>query len=257
MNVYDGIFYEYIPPNGINHNITFIHGFGLDHRSWDPQVEYFKNKGYGTLRYDLRGFGSSKIPDQPYSHVDDLKNLLNHLNIEKTHIVGLSKGGEISLNFAVNYPGYTFSLILADSALSGYRWNEFGNLIKKVWKSGNINKSKELWLKSGLFDITLKTKYADLVLSMLDNYSGWHWINRDLEEQSIIAINNLAKIDIPALIIIGEHDLSDFHNISILLYNKIKGSKLKPIPNAGHISNLDAPQQFNTILNEFIENNVN
>lgn len=72
--------------------IVFLPGFTLDTRMWDDQFEYFA-KRFQVARYDLRGFGKSSVPTtDEYSHVEDLKALLDYLKIEHAYVVGLSKG---------------------------------------------------------------------------------------------------------------------------------------------------------------------
>ena len=74
--------------------LVLIHGFTLDTRMWDDQFEAF-SKHYRVVRYDMRGYGQSALPvlGEDYSHVDDLRALLDHLGITKTHVIGLSKIG--------------------------------------------------------------------------------------------------------------------------------------------------------------------
>ncbi|MCD4680774.1 MAG: alpha/beta hydrolase, partial [Bacteroidales bacterium] len=74
--------------------MVFMHGFALDMRYWDSQIEKFSSD-YTVLRYDYKGFGKSQIPDtlQPYSHHEDLKALLDYLDLEKVVLIAHSMGG--------------------------------------------------------------------------------------------------------------------------------------------------------------------
>lgn len=82
--------------------IIFIHGFSLDARMWDAQVETFA-KSYQVIRYDARGFGRSTLPSEPYRHVDDLKSILDYFQLEHASIIGLSIGDSIALDFALEF----------------------------------------------------------------------------------------------------------------------------------------------------------
>ena len=86
---------------------------------WQPQVEFFARE-FRTISYDVRGFGKSSLPTKAYRHEDDLCALLDHLAVDRAHVVGLSMGGQIAVNFALKYPDKVATLTLLDSALDGY-----------------------------------------------------------------------------------------------------------------------------------------
>ena len=112
---------------GAGDAVVFLHGFTLDTRMWDDQFERFAEQ-YHVIRYDLRGFGQSAVPtDAPYAHFDDLKALLDALGIEQAHLVGLSKGGGVALDFALAFPTYVRGLVLIDSILGGFSWSAEGS----------------------------------------------------------------------------------------------------------------------------------
>ena len=104
-------------------SLVLIHGFTLDHRMWDDHVEAFA-PGHRVIRLDLRGFGRSSMPTDPYSHVEDVKALLSYLEIRQAVVLGLSMGGGVALDFALAYPEYTRALILADSTWRGFSWSK-------------------------------------------------------------------------------------------------------------------------------------
>ena len=103
----------------------FIHGFGLDLGMWDPQWLAFARR-HRVIRYDLRGYGDSSLPDGPYSHVDDLLALLGFLGANPAHLVGLSLGGRVALRIAAQHPEAVRSLTLADPAMDGHIWSATG-----------------------------------------------------------------------------------------------------------------------------------
>src|SRR5688500_13479244 len=103
--------------------VVLIHGFTLDHRMWDDQMPAFAER-HRVVRYDLRGFGASApfVPDEPYTHADDLRALMTHLGIGRAAVVGLSMGGWAALEFVLTYPESVSALVLVDSALRGYQY---------------------------------------------------------------------------------------------------------------------------------------
>lgn len=111
---------------GQGQTVVLLHGFTLDSRMWDdqflPLAQHFQ-----VIRTDLRGFGRSAVPTaEAYSHEADLCGLLDQLGVAQAHLVGLSKGGAVALNFALTYPTRTASLVLIDAVLPGYAWSAAG-----------------------------------------------------------------------------------------------------------------------------------
>lgn len=84
---------------------VLVHGFTLDTRMWDDQFETFSTR-YKVVRYGVRGYGKSSVPEEGshYSNAADLRQFLDHLDIEKAHVIGLSMGGSIAINFTLEYP---------------------------------------------------------------------------------------------------------------------------------------------------------
>lgn len=101
--------------------LVFIHGNFNDSRIWSYQIDKF-SKYYKVICYDLRGYGKSDTPTSSFSHFEDLKSLLDLLGIKKVIIVGSSLGGSVAIDFALQYPEYVKSLVLAAPAINGYRY---------------------------------------------------------------------------------------------------------------------------------------
>lgn len=241
------IYYQTV---GSGQPIVFVHGFTLDHRMWQPQVEFF-SKNYQVITYDARGFGRSSLPDGSYDHTADLRALLEHLGIEQAHLVGLSMGGRIATNFTLNYPEMVRSLTLMDAALDGYKsevdWNVYA-------KEQGVEKAKQNWLNHELFTATQKKPEVVAALQpIVADYSGWHWLHTDPQNPTATsARNRLDKIIKPTLIIVGENDLTYFHNIAKVLNSGIPGSQKIIMSNVGHMVNMEAPDKINNLLHDFI-----
>jgi len=103
------IYYEV---KGKGFPLVFVHGGNMDNRIWDDQVNIFAKRNL-VIRYDIRGFGKSDRPKQPYSHVEDLFSLLNHLHVNKAVLVGLSLGSRIIIDFCLIHPEIVEALICA------------------------------------------------------------------------------------------------------------------------------------------------
>ena len=104
--------------------VVLVHGFGLDMRMWEPQVEHLAAR-FRVVRYDCRGFGASGPfdPAVPYTHAGDLVALLDHLDIGETVLAGLSFGGRVVLQTALTAPARVRGLVLLDAVLDGVPWD--------------------------------------------------------------------------------------------------------------------------------------
>jgi 3-oxoadipate enol-lactonase len=242
---------------GTGEPVVFLHGFGLDSRMWSPQVSASQSQ-FRTITYDLRGFGRSSLPTEAsYAHEDDLNALLSHLGAAPAHVVGLSMGGRMALRFAAAYPKSVRSLVLADSALDGHSWSADWQTrwaaMCECAKMGRLDEARRQWFEHPLFDSARSNKFsAQPLASMVEDYSGWHWHNKDnARVQSPPLSERLAEIRVPSLVMIGEHDIADFQAIGSFLAEKLPNVRHSIIKGAGHMVNLEAPQEFNTIVMAF------
>ncbi len=230
--------------------IVFIHGFSLDSRMWQLQVDYFA-KTNQVITYDMRGYGKSEPPNGSYSHVKDLRELLASLKIDKAHIVGLSLGDEVAIDYTLTDPDTVLSLTLADTSLGGYSrtvdWRVYA-------KEQGLEQAKENWLNHPVFaPSNHNSAVAKQLKAMVGDYSGWHWLNDDPRiKLNPPAIDRLGEINVPTQIILGELDLPYYHDIAKILIDKIPNSKLHIIKGAGHMTNLENAVKFNEIVDSFI-----
>jgi 3-oxoadipate enol-lactonase len=239
--------------------VVLIHGSGSDLRLWDAQVETSAEQ-YLVLRYDLRGHGKSAVPgNEPYAHAADLDALLGHLNLPQAHVIGLSLGGEIALNFALAYPEKTMNLVLAGPALEGYQWSKENDdswvPIRTAMATAGVRASLPLVLAHPIFapgfrQPSVKERLAEI----LSDYSGWHITNADpLIVNNPPTIERLDQIRARSLILIGELDLPDFQVISDLLAEKMPKAQKIEFRDAGHMLPMEAPEKFNETVLGFLE----
>jgi pimeloyl-ACP methyl ester carboxylesterase len=235
--------------------VILVHGFALDCRIWNLQFPALADQ-FQLIRYDARGFGRSALPtDKPYSHHEDLHQIMQSLDISKACFIGHSMGGRIVLDHALTYPGSCSSLVLVDAALHGYVFKTF-SLDKPmlVAKETDIKRANEEWLQHELFQSAHNNPAAfNTLKEIIDAYSGWHWLHKNpwtpLDPPSL---QQLYKIVQPTLIITGEQDLPDFQMIADILSQQIPHSKKTTIPNAGHVCNMENAALFNETTAKFI-----
>jgi len=240
--------------------VVFIHGFGLDFGMWDPQWQPFSAR-YRAIRYDLRGYGGSSLPDGPYSHVDDLLALIDRLDARPVHLVGLSLGGRVALRMAAQEPESVRSLTLADAAMDGHLWSgEWLQRWRKMTdaaKQGDLRAAKQLWQEHTLFKPARRRPEVALALKlMIDRYSGWHLGHPDPGISPDLPVaKTLPRISIPTLVLVGDPDLPDFQGIAQRLAKEMPGATLRIIAGSGHMSNMEAPQVFNELVLEHLQRN--
>jgi 3-oxoadipate enol-lactonase len=247
----------YYEAAGQGQPLVLIHGFGLDHRLWDEQFRDYARR-YRVVRYDLRGFGRSDVPsDQPYRHHDDLLALLNHLEMPQAVLVGLSLGGWVALNFALDYPHRVSALVLVGAVLNSHKLSaEWEAEVAPIWREARglgAEVTKARWQQIRLFEAAREHPHARAVLArMLNDWSGWHFMNRDPENSGTAAGARLSQVRAPTLVVVGERDLADFKSMTDALL-AIRLARKATIPGAGHLPPLEAPGLLDALVLGFLD----
>ena len=233
--------------------VLLVHGFGLDRRLWDPQSPALGVR-HRVIRPDLRGYGESSLPTGPYSHADDLLALLAAQGAAPAHVVGLSMGGAVALGLALARPEAVRSLTLVDSILEGYRmsdeWGARWRAVVAAARDAGVAEAKRLWSAHELFAaLHARPELGAPLEAMLARYSGWHWTHKDpVTASARPAIERLAEVRVPTLVVVGERDLPDFHGVARRLAADIPGATLAVLPGASHLPNLEVPAEFNALV---------
>jgi 3-oxoadipate enol-lactonase len=239
--------------------VVFLHGFPFNHAMWLEQLQAI-NGFCRAVAYDIKGHGMSDVGDGLYSveaHVDDLLALLDALHIEKTVIVGLSMGGYITLRALERNPERFCAAVLCDTRSEADtdkgREGRFAG-VKTVKREG-----------SGVFaDNFVKAIFSESSLSRRpEAVKKIHQIIESTPPLSIAGTllalasrtdttASLERIQIPALILVGENDVVTPVEAARKMHERIRGSELHIIPGAGHMSNLENPEVFNEKLVAFL-----
>jgi pimeloyl-ACP methyl ester carboxylesterase len=248
----------YYEITGIGEPIVLVHAFSLDSRIWDGQVGAL-SQAHQVIRCDLRGFGRSSPGREPYTNAADLMGLLRHLGLSRVTLMGVSMGGGSIINFALTYPSAVRALILVDSTLGGFSFSAEFNAalaaVRTAAKERGVGAARALWLTSPVWATAMtRPSVAAQLRTMIDAYSGWHWLNPDVGKAlTPPAISRLSEIRAPTLIVVGELDAPDFRDIADILQRGIPGSKSVVLQGAGHVPNLERPDLFNQAVLQFLE----
>ncbi|MEQ1574203.1 MAG: alpha/beta fold hydrolase [Vicinamibacterales bacterium] len=247
----------YYDTTGVGEPIVLVHGFSFDSRMWDGQVAAW-SQHHQVIRYDMRGFGRSSAVDTPYAHAEDLMRLIHSLGVPRATVVGLSLGGGVAINFALAYPQAVRALVLADPTLGGVVRSPdsiaVATAVQDTARNVGLDAGRALWLLSPLFAPAMARPDAAATLRMMVNaYSGWHWLNDDPD----VALNpppctRLGEIHAPTLVIVGEQDVPDFHDIRRALEHGIQGATSLVMAGSGHVPNLEVPDRFNAAVLDFL-----
>ena len=235
--------------------IVFIHGVGLNHKIWEPQINVFENT---FLAYDILGHGKTPLDKENLSFDDfsnQLINLIDELNIRKIHLVGFSIGSLIARNFASKYSDRLESLILLFS------------IFRRTEKQQQIVKDRfELAKKSkSLSKQALKRWFTDEYLEK--NPNTYNKISSILEQNSMenflkiyeLFVNHkddeqFEKIKTKTLIMTGEGDVGSTPEMSINLSKVINNSNVKIISKGKHLCSIECADDVNMAIKKHIQN---
>lgn len=247
----------YYEMKGSGSAVVFIHSGGFDRRTWDDQFSAFSDR-YTVIRYDVRGYGKSPAPTKPYSDDDDLYQLLKYLKVQKAHLIGLSMGGRIAIDFTLTHPDMVSSLIAVAPGLSGFPYSaeDTIELMKIVYSIQNDDGTPagEAWLRSAYNAAAMENPAvaAKLRPIAIENSRVW-LINIFFPRPPFpLAVQRLSDIHAPTLLIRGDRDVPMITNIVETLEKKISGAKKVIIPGAGHMVNVEKPGEFNSAVLDFL-----
>ena len=254
----------YFESAGAGPTVVFIHAGVSDRRMWDPQFDFFAKK-FRVVRYDLRGFGKSEMPDLPYSNRADLGNVLLHLEIEKAVLIGCSMGGGAAIDFTLEHPERVTALLPVGAGVSG--WNGWSDEAIRQWtellrlaKEGEVERVREMeaavWFDGPARDPSrIDPAYRQRAQEIhTDNFSLTRFEHPE-EMLKPPAIGRLGEIRCPTLVLVGDSDTPDLIKLATRLANEIPGARLATIANAAHLPSLEHPEEFNAIVNDFLLSN--
>jgi 3-oxoadipate enol-lactonase len=247
----------YYETMGKGRAVVFIHGGLVDSRMWDNQFAEFA-KRYEVIRYDLRGFGKSNFPSAPFSYVEDLYALLKFLKIDKASLVGLSLGGQIATEFALEHAEMVDALVLTSSSLRGYQSprNEKSVAVYKALAEQGREKAIEMWLDHPFFATGKRNPaYRRMMKIMLaDNFKNWAAETPiSITWPTPPAIERLAAIKARALVVVGDRDAANILAIAETLRVNIKGAKKATIYGVSHHLNMEKPKEYNKLVLDFLK----
>lgn len=236
--------------------LVLLHGLAGDRSLWDF-VWNDLSVGKRVLRYDLRGFGESiPLNDTEFQHSIDLLGLLNALKIDRCALVGVSLGGSVALNFALNHAERVRCLTLISPGITAWDWSDDWRVrwqaIVATAQAGDIVGAREQWLAHPLFKTTLKVPQAEKKLrENISAYSGDIWLEGDREVAALPDLDRIPFLKVPTLLLSGEADLPDFRLIADLIEAAAPEVRRVDYEGAGHMLNLERPKEVTAEILSF------
>lgn len=257
----------HVEDTGSGHPILFIHEFAGDHRSWEPQVRALSRR-YRCVTYAARGYPPSDVPADlaRYSQelaVADAVAVLDHLAIERAHVVGLSMGAFCALHVGLRHPDRVRSLIVAGCGYGAHpdardRFRSESEAIAEAFEEEGAAAFAPRYLE-GPARVQFQNK----------DPRGWSELVRVLSEHSDIGSaltmrgvqrerpslydlrDELSMLDRPTLLIVGDEDEGCL-DANLMLKRTIGAAELAVLPRTGHTSNLEEPELFNRLVGGFL-----
>lgn len=246
--------------------VVFVHEFGGDQRSWEPQVRFFSRR-YRCITFNARGYPPSAVPQTPSSYsqqraVDDLREVLNQVGADRAHIVGLSMGGFAALHFGLQCPDRTSSLAVASVGFGAEKQHEAYCRQVSVEIADLLDKHGA----EGFAQIYAES--APRIPFLVKDPRGWDEFRRTLGDRSALGSaltmrgvqaarpsiydyeESLNALNVPVLIIVGDED-DHCLQPALFLKHAIPASGLLIMPKTGHTCNLEEPNLFNQSVGDF------
>jgi pimeloyl-ACP methyl ester carboxylesterase len=233
-------------------------GSGMDLRQWDlvaPELA----KSYRVIRYDPRGIGKSDNPTARYSDAADLASLLDHLELERVGLIGLSSAGGFALEFAIQYPDRITGLVAAAPFVPGF---EFSAAMRErlTQFNGAVAKGREPFLDIMLADphfipAPLNSSVRLFAREVMGyNFDKGADFDVTLPIQMLPPlIQQLPSITSPVLLLAGELDHPEVLRRNKYLLREIRFAEEKIIEHAGHNAPLENPDAFLMAVKSFLQ----
>ena len=232
--------------------VVLITGSNLDRRMWDNEAEWLSYT-HTVVRYDLRAHGQSATAVEPFSHLEDLIQVMDELEIERATLVGLSAGSSIAVDAALDHPDRVERIVLAGPGFSGYVSKarpSFATDVMAALKAGDYQKAGEVLLKTSVFASPPEAQ-ALVRRMVLENDRLWKVNPSLMKAPGRPAADRLESIKAPALVLVGEKDELQQEPAQILA-RRVPDARLVVIVNGGHLLNLTSPRSFQSAIEEFL-----
>lgn len=252
---------NYVDTGGEGKPVVFLHAFPFASNMWEPQIEALSDR-FRLIAPDLRGFGGSDAPEDAGAYgmdefADDVAAIIDAAGVDKVVLAGLSMGGYAAFAFLRKHRDKVAALVLADTRAEA---DPPEGVEKRTKQQQMVRDEGTSNLIDGLVGALLsepslqkKPDVVERVRALMKENPPAGFIGAlEAIKKRPDSSDELTKIDVPTLVIVGENDGVTPPDAARKIHEHVGGSRLVVIPEAGHLSNLEAPEAFNGALAEFL-----
>jgi pimeloyl-ACP methyl ester carboxylesterase len=257
----------YFEETGSGTPVIFVHEFAGDLRSWEPQMRHFGRR-HRAIAYNARGYPPSDVPEQPSSYgqaraADDILAVLDHLGIDRAHVVGLSMGGFATLHFGFRHAGRARSLVVGGCGYGA----EPGQRERLQAEAAAIAGALQ---REGMERFAARYAYGPTRVQFENkDPRGFAEFAHALAEHSALGsantqigvqgarpslydlVEDMQALQVPTLVLTGDEDWPCLQP-ALLMKRSIPSAALAVMPNCGHTINLEDPDEFNRLVGAFL-----
>lgn len=253
----------YYEVSGAGFPLVLIHAGVADSRMWDEQVAEF-SRFYRVIRYDTRGFGLTRTEAVSFSNRQDLADLLDHLGVDRAYVLGLSRGGQIAIDFTLEFPDRVAALIPVAAGLGGYEGEMTEQELRQSAEIEALGEKRDFvalaeqevryWCDGPGQPVgRCNTDVRERVRAMILNNYTTQTVEPQARPLDPPAASRLADIHVPTLVIVGDLDESVILGMADQMVQGVQGAHKVVFPGVAHMVNLEQPAEFNRVVLEFLQ----
>ena len=240
--------------------LLLIHAGIVDRGMWDDVLPALAER-FRVVRFDLRGYGETPLPDGPFVYAADARELLLRLSIDCAHVVGVSMGGHVALDLAIAHPQAVDRLIVVSSGIDGWdhdsglraAWDEE----EAAWERGDLDEvawiNVRTWLDgpargTDAVPEGLRRRVFEMQRRALDydnDDARGGWLTESRRER-------LGEIEAPTLVAVGEYDQPDFAAIGRHIAAQMPNARFELLPGVAHLPPMEDPEAFIRLVLDFL-----
>jgi len=244
--------------------VVLIHAGICDARMWDPQWETFP-RSHRVVRYDLRGFGRSAIEPGRWSNARDLLGVLEQQDVRKASLVAVSMGGRVALEVAIARPDLVEALVLVGAGLPGHEWSAEMKAADEAEMAalteGDLDAAVEVSLRTWVDGPRRRPEDVDPEVRALVGemqrraYELQMPVWETAEEEPLVGdlSERLGEVGAPTLVLVGEEDVPDMHEIAGRLERELPNASRASIADTAHVPSLERPREFDQLVLPFLQ----
>jgi 3-oxoadipate enol-lactonase len=244
--------------------VVLVHAGICDSRMWDEQWGSL-TVGRRVLRYDMRGYGRSPLPPEPYSNGRDLLDVMDAAAIDRAALVAVSMGGRVALEVALAEPARVSGLVAVGAGLPDHDWSaaarEFFEAEDAAIARGDLAAAAELNVRFWVdgphrapeqVDASVRDRVREMQRRAFELQLDT-WEQAEERPLAVDLADRLAEIEQPTLVLVGADDQPDIHTIADQLVRTLPNAGYESIPNAGHVPNMEQPELFDRLVSAFLD----